>query len=137
MQTNVPQFIDIQDKIAFGLTGKQLLWIAGMAATLLVAYNLFDRQLFFGVGFFIVIIFSALTFWRPYGVSLLTFLGFVTGFVMRPKGYRWKRDYQGTGVDMKRVASAQRKLTGLPTKDKGLPGRSQLKKIAWALDTKK
>jgi hypothetical protein len=137
MQTNVPQFIDIEDKIAFSLTGRQLLWIAGMAATLLVAYNLFDRGTFFAAGFFIIAIFSALTFWRPYGVSLLTFLGFVTGFAMRPKGYRWQRNYHESGIDLKRVVSAQRKITGLPTEQRKLPGRSQLKKIAWALDTRK
>ncbi|MFA5872047.1 MAG: PrgI family protein [Parcubacteria group bacterium] len=137
MQANVPQFIDIEDKIAFGLSGKQLLWIGVMAAVLLVAYNLFDRELFFVAGFLIIAVFGALAFWRPQGVSLIAFLGFVMGFTMRPKSYVWKRSYRGSEIDMKRAVSAQRRETGSPVKGKGLPGRSQLRKIAWALDTKK
>ena len=73
MHVNVPQFIDIEDKIAFGLTGKQLLWMAGMGATLLVVYNLFDQQAFYLIGIFVVLIFSAFAFWKPQGVTLITF----------------------------------------------------------------
>lgn len=46
MHAGVPQFIDIEDKIAFGLTAKQLLWLGGAVALLVASYSLFDRQLF-------------------------------------------------------------------------------------------
>ena len=93
MHANVPQFIDIEDKIAFGLTAKQLLWMAGMGATLLVLYNIFERQAFYVIGTFVVVIFAALAFWKPQGVSMLTFLGFALKYFLRPRNYVWKRKF--------------------------------------------
>ncbi len=139
MHANVPQFIDIEDKIAFGLTGKQLLWLAGMGAILLVLYNIFVREVFYVVGTVVVIIFAALAFWRPQGVSLVTFLGFAIRFVTRPKNYVWKRKFAGSGqalpgkLDL--VGKEEAQMKNITPKKR--PTEGQLKKIAWVLDTKK
>jgi len=137
MNAGVPQFIDIEDKIAFGLTAKQLLWMGAMVALLVAAYSFFDRQLFFAVAFFLVLIFSALAFWRPQGVSLLTFIGFSMQFFLKPKKYIWKRIYERENLDMKKAALAQKKNAPPAAIQKHLPNRGQLKRIAWELDTKK
>jgi hypothetical protein len=137
MHANVPQFIDVEDKIAFGLTAKQLLWMFGMGAILLVFYNILDRQSFFAVGVPVVIIFAGLAFFRPQGVSLLTFSGYALRFLMRPKNYVWKRIYSSPTVDLKKAALIQRgKMTPVAPVKK-LPSAGQLKKIAWTLDTRK
>lgn len=137
MNTGVPQFIDIEDKIAFGLTAKQLLWMGAMVAVLVVCYGVFSRQLFFGVAFFVVVIFAALAFWRPQGVSLITFVGFSLQYFLKPKKYIWKRVYTRENIDTKKAALAQTKNAPLTTPTKHLPSRGQLKRIAWELDTKK
>ena len=137
MHAGVPQFIDIEDQIAFGLTGKQLLWMGSAVALLVAAYALFDRQLFFAVGFFIVVIFGAFAFWRPQGVSMITFAGFTLYYFMKPKKYIWKRVYKSQNIDMKKAALAQKKNAPPATMPKHLPGTGLLKKIAWELDTKK
>lgn len=137
MNAGVPQFIDIEDKIAFGLTGKQLLWLGGGLALLITAYTLLDSQLFYVVGFFIIIITGAFAFWRPQGISLITFVSFTLLYLMKPKSYIWKRVYTGENTDMKKAALAQKKKASPPFKPKHLPSRGQLKRIAWELDTKK
>ena len=137
MQAGVPQFIDIEDKIAFGLTAKQLLWMGAAVALLVAAYSFFDRQMFFAVGFFIVIIFSTLAFWRPQGVSMVTFAGFTLQFFMKPKKYIWKRVYLSGDTNLKKAALSQRKNVQPATPQKHLPGGISLKRIAWELDTKK
>jgi hypothetical protein len=139
MHVNVPQFVDIEDKIAFGLTGKQLLWMIGMSAVLLVAYNTFQREAFYVAGFFIVMIFGALTFWRPQGISLMSFSGFTLQYFMKPRNYIWKRQYSSRNADISKAArSAQmRKLDTSANEAKKMPTGSQLQKIAWQLDTKK
>jgi hypothetical protein len=137
MHAGVPQFIEIEDKIAFGLTGKQLLWIGGGVAILVAAYTLFDRQLFFAIAFFVVIITGAFAFWRPQGVSMITFAGFTLQFFMKPRSYIWKRVYAGENMDMKKASLVQKKNTPPAFIPKHLPSQGQLKKIAWELDTKK
>lgn len=138
MHVNVPQFIDIEDKIAFGLTAKQLLWMGGMMAVLLVIYSLFDRQAFYLIGTFVVIIFGALAFWRPQGVSLITFSGFVIQFYLKPRNYIWKRVFRSSDLAIQKAAHAtQMKKTEPRIAAKPAPGKSQLKRIAWMLDTKK
>ena len=139
MHANVPQFIDIEDKIAFGLTGKQLLWMVAMVATLLVLYNIFTREAFYFIGTFVVIIFAALAFYRPQGVTLLAFLGFAVRFLVRPRNYVWKRRYSAThGIPVAKLdltGKGKMPVQKMPPKKK--PTESQLKKIAWVLDTKK
>ncbi len=135
MHTGVPQYIDVEDKIAFGLTAKQLLWMGGMVAALIVAYSLFDRQLFFIVAFFLVAIFGALAFWRPQGVSLLTYSSFVLQYLLRPRNYIWKRTYSASKASVKKTVVSQQKQAGQISKKKRMPSRGQLQKIAWVLDT--
>jgi hypothetical protein len=137
VHAGVPQFIDIEDKIAFGLTGKQLLWLGAGVALLVVAYTLFDRQLFYAVGFFIAVIFAAFAFWRPQGVSLVTFAGFTLQYFMKPRQYIWKRIYHRENIDLKKASLAQTKNAPTAAAPKHLPNRGQLKRIAWELDTKK
>jgi hypothetical protein len=140
MHANVPQFIDIEDKIAFGLTAKQLLWMAGMGATLLVLYNIFERQAFYVIGTFVVVIFAALAFWKPQGVSMLTFLGFALQYFLRPRNYVWKRKFlesRGTIAGKIDLISKGKAPEHLAVPKKKKPTESQLRKIAWILDTKR
>jgi len=137
MHAGVPQFIEVEDKIAFGLTAKQLLWLGGGVALLVAAYSLFDRQLFFAVGFFVVLIVGAFAFWRPQGVSLITFAGFTLRYFMKPKSYVWKRVWQKENTDAKKAALARKRNAPAEAAPKHLPNQGQLKKIAWELDTRK
>ncbi|HLM84402.1 MAG TPA: PrgI family protein [Candidatus Bathyarchaeia archaeon] len=137
MHAGVPQFIDVEDKIAFGLTGKQLLWMGGGVALMVVAYTLFDQQLFFAVSFFIALIFGAFAFWRPQGVPMITFLSFTLQFFLKPKSYIWKRVYSQGNLNMKKASLAQTKNAPTAFAQKHLPERGQLKRIAWELDTKR
>jgi hypothetical protein len=138
MQAGVPQFIDIEDKIAFGLTAKQLLWMGAMVAVLIVAYSLFNRQLFFAIAFFVIVIFASLAFWRPQGVSLFSFLGFTLLYLFKPKNYIWRRVYSAQSkTSAQKATLAQQKNAPAHTIEKHLPNRGQLKKIAWELDTRK
>lgn len=137
MHAGVPQFIDVEDKIAFGLTAKQLLWIGGGVALLVAAYSLIGGQMFYVIAFFVVVIFGGFAFWRPQGITLVSFLGFVLQFFLKPRNYIWKRLYTRGDVDLKKAALAQKKNAPPAYVPKHLPNSGQLKRIAWELDTKK
>lgn len=91
MMFNVPQFIDVEDKIAGPLTWKQLLWMIGMGATLLIMYGLFETGAFFALAIPVVLIFVAFAFYKPHGFPMTTFVFNAVVFLFRPKVAVWER----------------------------------------------
>ncbi|PID51787.1 MAG: hypothetical protein CR972_05370 [Candidatus Moraniibacteriota bacterium] len=66
----VPQYVDVEDRIAGPLTWKH-------------------------IGF-LVPIFGALAFAKPAGVTMVEFLGYGIHFIFRPRLYTWQREVQKT-----------------------------------------
>lgn len=91
MLFSVPQYIDIEDKIAGPLTARQLGWMFGLGAILFVIWSMFPQTVFIAIAIPMILLFIALAFYRPQGISLLSFLSFGVGFLFRPKLYMWKR----------------------------------------------
>jgi len=94
MMHNVPQFIDTEDKIVGPLTAKQLGWLFGAGAILLIFWNLLDFVSFIIVAILVLVIFGAFAFYQPNGQSFLSFIISIIFFGVRPKIYVWKRDDQ-------------------------------------------
>ncbi len=93
MFSNVPQFIDTEDKIVGPLTAKQLGWLAIAGVLLLILWNTLDMSSFLFSAIIIGGIFGALAFYRPYNQPLLTFMVSSVMFAFNPKMYVWKRNY--------------------------------------------
>jgi len=91
MMFSVPQFIDVEDKIAGPLTWKQLLWMIGMGAMLLIYFKYFDTALFIIIAIPTVLLFVALAFYKPNGFPLTTFIFYAVLFLFRPKVALWER----------------------------------------------
>jgi hypothetical protein len=92
MLFNVPQFINIEDKVVGPLTAKQLGWLGAGGVVLLVCWNVFDTQAFFVSVVIVGIIFRSLAFYRPYNQPLINFIFSSISFGFRPKLYVWKRE---------------------------------------------
>ncbi len=88
---SVPQFINVEDKIAGPLTARQFLWFLAMGAILLILWNVFSQEAFYIIGIPVVLIFVALAFYRPQGVPLVVFIGYALTYLFQPKIYVWKR----------------------------------------------
>lgn len=92
MHYNVPQFIDIEDKIVGPFTAKQLLWLFGLGGILLIMWMMIDNKFNFVIGAIpITVIFLAFAFYRPYGQPFTKFVGAMFIFLVKPKIYMWKR----------------------------------------------
>jgi hypothetical protein len=91
MLINVPQYIDIEDKIAGPLTAKQLGWIMLLGILLLIFWNVLPKMLFFIVAIPLGIFLLGLAFYRPYGQPLSELLFNGAKYMFRPKVYIWKR----------------------------------------------
>lgn len=132
MMFNVPQFVDVEDKIAGPLTWKQLLWMIGMGAVLLVVLNTFDTALAVIVSIPIVLLFVALAFYKPNGFPLTTFIFHAIMYVFRPKIAVWERPVN------KMPTQKKEEKTVVPSApiEKGLT-QDKLKTLAHLLDDEK
>jgi uncharacterized protein (DUF58 family) len=91
MMSSVPQFVDVEDKIAGPLTWRQLLWMIAMGAVLLVLFTTFGTTLAIVFGIPVVLLFIALAFYKPNGFTLSSFIGQAVLFLFRPKVAVWER----------------------------------------------
>ncbi len=94
MMTSVPQFIDVEDKVAGPFTWKQLGWMLAMGAVLFLLYTVIDPSLFYIVAVPVALLFIALAFYRPNGMTLASFIFYSVGFLFRPKVMVWERPAQ-------------------------------------------
>lgn len=111
---SVPQFIDVEDKVAGPLTWRQIFWMMGMTAALLFFYNLFDRALFFVVAVPTILFFSVFAFYRPNGVSMITFALYAVFYFFQPKVSVWERPV-AQGAFSKRESVDRTPIVGVPT----------------------
>lgn len=98
-QREVPQFINIEDKIAFQLTAKQLGWIALGCFFIFIAWVLFEKTYFIIIAVIISILIAAVIFIKPYGQSLPVFFSNAFLFTFKPKIYIWRKGYQNNPLE--------------------------------------
>lgn len=104
MMFNTPQFIDVEDKIAGPLTWRQLLWMIGMGAVVLMLFMFLDGALLFVAAVPVVILFLLLAFYRPGGQPFIAYIMNAFFFLFRPKVMMWDRPVGG----MLRVPTAKK-----------------------------
>lgn len=130
MLFNVPQFIDIEDKIVGPLTAKQLGWLAAGALVLFFLWNSLDFSAFLLYGVPVAMLFAALAFYRPYGQPLIKFIWSTLVFFIRPKMYVWRRIAESFHHE---------KLPAIPKVEKTKPRipQDKLKEVSSLLDITK
>lgn len=104
MLFNVPQFIDIEDKIVGPLTARQLGWLAIGSVVALILYTFLDKASFIFSVIIVAIIFGGLAFYRPYNQPLIKLITSSIMFATRPKMYIWKRE---AGKEAKKETHSQ------------------------------
>jgi len=91
MQFQVPQFIDIEDKIVGPLTIKQFLFLAGGMGLGLIFFLIFRIAYAIILGIPVVTLGFALAFVKIEGVSLPRYLASLLRFSFKPQKYLWKK----------------------------------------------
>jgi len=148
MLINVPQYIDVEDKVAGPLTAKQLGWMVLLGVALLIMWNMFSKPLFFIIGIPLTILLVALAFYKPYGQPFGSFIVFGIMYFFRPKVYFWKRTPQKEEKAQKTQIAEEhfvdKKLTSESLRDlarvmdsEGAEYNEKLEKILKKVPTKK
>jgi len=132
MRFQVPQFIEIEDKIFGQLTIKQFIYIAGGAGLSFLIYVLLGNLLLSIIPVVIVMAISAaLAFFKINNRPLIGVVESAVGYFFGNKLYIWKK------TDKQKVAATQTKVD--PTKNYAsimVPkiSDSKLKDLTWSLD---
>lgn len=91
MQFNVPQFIEIEDKIIGPLTLKQFFYLTAGAVLVILMWYFLKFWLFLILALPIAALSTALAFVKINGRPFVLFLASMLGYFMKPKIYVWKK----------------------------------------------
>lgn len=126
----VPQYVDIEDKVAGPLTWKHIGWLFAGGVILTVLWQLLDTVTFYIVAIPVGVITAALAFVRPNGVSMVTFLGYGMTYIFRQKTYTWQNEVLKPATKTKE----QKAKAAAPQKEQ--PSAADIAAIATTLDTR-
>lgn len=130
MRFQVPQFIDVEDKIFGPFTLKQFIYLAGGAAVALVATTFFGVFLGLIVSSPIILLAVALAFYKVNNRPFIDMLEAAFKYSTTSKLYIWKKREQ----EEKEETVTEKKYSSLVVPN--LSG-SKLKDMNWQLDVKK
>lgn len=128
MQFQVPQFIDIEDKLFGPLTFKQFAYLVGGAGMIFIVYKILP--FFFAIILIIpiAILALALAFYKINGKPFVFYMQAAINYTMNSKLYVWKQRLAKPEVINKQNAIPQ--ITSVVPK----VSRSKLSDISWNLD---
>jgi phosphate/sulfate permease len=130
MQFQVPQFIEVEDKIFGPLTFRQFTYLAGAAGVVVIFYLLFRS-------FIIAILISApiiglalaLAFYKVNNRPFIHALEAAFNYLRSRKLYLWRHDTSIQAPKNKKEVEARKPVLQVPTLS-----QNKLKEIAWSLD---
>lgn len=123
----VPQFIDIEDKVIGPFTVKQFLWLLLGAGLMFILWTSFPFGLFLVVGSPVAALFLGLAFYKVNGRTFLSFLVSALVFLVSPKKLVWEKD-----LKPRPQVFSEAEIKDAPHAEK-ISG-NRLKDIAWKLD---
>lgn len=91
MQFNLPQFIDVEDRIVGPFTLKQILYLGAAGAVLFFAWYLLEFWAFLLIAIPVGGLALALAFIQINGRPFIYYLGSFINYLRKPKLYVWKK----------------------------------------------
>ena len=132
MKYQVPQFIEVEDKIFGPFTFKQFAYLAGGAGAAFLAYRLLP----FIVGIMVAVPFAAfgaaLAFYKVNGRPFVDVLQSAFEYVTKNRLYIWKKEEKKPKTE----AEAEEKVVNSFMPGSAVPklSDSKLKELTWSLD---
>ncbi len=129
MRYQVPQFIEVEDKIFGPLTLKQFLYLAGGGGLCLVFYSVLPIYLFIGLSLPVMGFCGALAFYKVNDRPFIDVIEHAVGYFFGSKLYLWKQRIPG--ANQAAVAPTAKATPAIP-----VLSRSKLTDLAWSLNIK-
>ena len=128
MRFQVPQFVDVEDKIFGPFTLKQFIYLGGGAGVVIALFTTIPKIFAFFLSIPIVLLSLALTFFKLNNQSFILILESFFKYTTNKKLYIWKKDeaqVRKTAGEATNVEMYVPKLS-----------QSKLKDLSWSLDVK-
>ncbi len=126
MRYQVPQFIEVEDKIFGPLTLKQFLYVAGGGAIFFILWSVLPRFLAVLIGLPILVFFIALAFYKINGKPMIVLVEAAFQYAFSSKLYIWKKKPK---TPVKNRTQIEHKKASVPKLSE-----SKLRDLAWGLD---
>ncbi len=134
MRYQVPQFIEVEDKIFGPLTLKQFIYLAGSAGVGFIIYRLLPGIISVPLAVVCVAFGIALAFYKPDGHRPFIFLmEQAFKYYMNPKTFIWKQDMTKKPKD---ALVQAKEIVDVKAGDALIPklSDSKLRELSWSLD---
>lgn len=133
MRYQVPQFIEVEDKIFGPLTLKQFIYLAGGGGLCLIFFSLLPLYLTAILSIPVIALSAGLAFYQVNGRPLIMVLEHAFEYLLGHKLYLWKPRSAGTAPE---AAAVQAKTASQPALPVPKLSESKLKDLAWSLNIK-
>jgi PrgI family protein len=133
MRFQVPQFIEVEDKLFGPLTLKQFIYLAGSAGIGYIIYTTLPVIIAIPLAVGVVALGAALAFYKPDGHRPFIFmLEQAVRYYMNPKKFVWKQDT----TKPKDATMQAKEIIDVKASDVLVPklSDSKLKELSWSLD---
>lgn len=133
MRFQVPQFIEIEDKIFGPLTLKQFIYLAGSAGIGFIIYRSLPGIISIPLGIAFVVFGVALAFYKPDGHRPFIFLlEQAFKFYFNPKKFIWKQEVKKPQNGIEQA----KEIINIKAGDALVPklSDSKLRELSWSLD---
>lgn len=131
-QFQVPQFIDVEDKLFGPFTLKQFIYMAGGGGTVYVLFQALPTVPAAVLGLPIAGLALALAFWKPNGQAFIVIMQAAIKHIFTPKLYLWQKDYTQTKAAEQTIINQQPPAKQKSTQKDFRPGT--LETLSWSLD---
>jgi len=132
MQYQIPQFIDIEDRIIGPLTLKQFMYLAAAAAIILISWFLFTFWFWFLTSIPVAAFALALAFLKVNGRPFIFFIFSFFAYIFRPRLYVWTQKRGETEKPEAQITAPVAEEKPAPQEEK--VSRSRLRELALNLD---
>lgn len=131
-QYQVPQFIDVEDKIVGPLTIRQFLYLLAGGGAVVLSYYVLPFFLFVLIAIPAAAFAAGLAFVKVNGIPLPRLTANMIGYLSKPRLYLWKQ----MPADTKAATSGKREQEKVNISRVPTVTESKLQDIAWSLDIK-
>ena len=130
MRFQVPQFIEVEDKIFGPLTLKQFIYIAGAGGATVLLWTILPRFMAILIAGPIIVLALALAFYKINNRPFINVVQSAFSYLMSNRLYVWKQT-EKKRKDPIKEASKKQNLLNVPNLSE-----SKLKDLSWSLDIK-
>ncbi|MEK7604366.1 MAG: PrgI family protein [Patescibacteria group bacterium] len=136
MEYQVPQFIDVEDKIVGPLTFKQFLYLAGAAGLTVVCFIYLPFILAALLSLLICGFAAALAFYKVNGKPFVEILEAGFNYIVGAKLFLWRRAEPKVGAESVTAAAEAAAASEAARASRATPklSRGKLSELAWSLD---